>query len=479
MYKYKTIFSKNGYSVYKSFLSDEEIKKTKDDLCVEPIVNFETQYQVNNSFKVYKENEQRFRVPRYYGLHHFGIPQKTHDFQYTHINLKFKGNLNAKTFQDIAVEKSLKQLFEHPDNGGGGILSLPPGFGKTTVSLYLISQVKAKSLIIVHKEFLLNQWIERIKMFLPEASVGTIRQDKVDIEGKDIVIGMLQSLCMKDYPNGTFDSFGFTIIDETHHICSKVFSKALSKFTTKHILGLSATPHRKDGLTKVLEWYIGPIFYSLERENQKTVKVDIINYNHSSYTPDNIPKNKANKVSNVEIITNLVKLKERNEAIIEQTIKLYKNGRNVMILSDRREHCFELQKQIDNLLNESVCGLYMGGMKQNELNESEKKDIIIATYSLAHEGLDIPKLDSLILSTPKTDVVQACGRIMRETHGKKFDPYIIDIVDNIGPLKNQGRKRQIFYKKSGFNITYNNSSKDEYQENVYKPKGKSIFVDDD
>ena len=116
----------------------------------------------------------------------------------------------------------------------------------------------------------LNQWMELIlgdpekgiTGFLPNARVGRIQGKIIDIEDKDIVIGMIQSISMKDYPLNTFDSFGFTILDEAHRVPSKEFSKALSKINCKYMLGLSATPDRKDGLTKVLKWFIGDTIYS-------------------------------------------------------------------------------------------------------------------------------------------------------------------------------------------------------------------------
>ncbi len=138
---------------------------------------------------------------------------------------------------------------------GGGLLDLPCAWGKTSASLYIISQLKKKTIVIVHKEFLMNQWIERIQQFLPNAKIGKIQGQVIDIEGKDIVLGMLQSLSMKDYPASMFDSFGLTIIDEVHHISSEVFSCALFKLVTKYTLGLSATMNRSDGTTKVFKIY--------------------------------------------------------------------------------------------------------------------------------------------------------------------------------------------------------------------------------
>jgi len=115
----------------------------------------------------------------------------------------------------------------------------------------------------------------------------------------------------------------------------------------------------------------------------------------------------------------------------------------------------------------------MGGMKEAQLQESSKKKIIFATFSQAHEGLDIPKLDTLILATPKGDVVQSCGRILRETGTKKHNPLIFDIIDNWGPLVAQSRKRKTFYNKSGFDV-----HSAEIQETVTKFKNCAIINDD-
>jgi superfamily II DNA or RNA helicase len=119
-------------------------------------------------------------------------------------------------------------------------IQLPPGFGKTVMALYLISKLKVKTLIIVHKEFLMNQWKERIAQYIPNCSVGIIKQKKVE-SNNDIVIASLQSLCMRSYDEDVFKDFGFLIIDECHHVGAQVFSKALFKVNFKYTLGLSAT----------------------------------------------------------------------------------------------------------------------------------------------------------------------------------------------------------------------------------------------
>ena len=162
----------------------------------------------------------------------------------------------------MGVEKYLKYV----KNNGGGCLALHTGFGKTCLALYIISALKKRTIIIVHKEFLMRQWIERIEQFLPEAKVGKIQAKTIDVEGKDIVICMLQSLSMKEYNKELFKGYGLTIVDECHHISAEVFSRAFFKIVTKYTLGLSATIKRKDGLTKIIKWFLGDIVCKVERK---------------------------------------------------------------------------------------------------------------------------------------------------------------------------------------------------------------------
>ena len=162
---------------------------------------------------------------------------------------------------------------------GGGLLDVDPGKGKTVMGLYIIAKLKKKTLVIVHKSFLLNQWIERIQQFLPNARVGKIQGQIVDIEDKDIVIGMLQSLSQKEYPENLFDSFGLSIYDETHHLGAEVFSRCMMKTITNYTLGLSGTMQRKDGLTKVFKMFLGDIIHKEKTDtSEHKVIVKAIHY---------------------------------------------------------------------------------------------------------------------------------------------------------------------------------------------------------
>lgn len=256
----------------------------------------------------------------------------------------------------------------------------------TILGIYLSCKLARKTLVVVHKEFLLNQWKERIEQFCPEAKLGLIKQNKVNIEGKDIVLAMLQSISMKDYPDNTFDSFGFVIVDECHHLAAEVFSRALPKISTKYMLGLSATPNRKDKLDKVFEWYLGDFVYKNTKREKDLVNVEIIEY-------DNPDKKNYGKVETFfngrqevncisKMITNICLFAPRTKLIIDRLIGLINEERKILILSDRREHLKIMKEDIDNL---EICstGYYVGGSKQQELKESEEKDVILGTYSMA------------------------------------------------------------------------------------------------
>jgi superfamily II DNA or RNA helicase len=410
-----------------------EIKK---ELTVRPIVNADFGV-APPSFKVFRKAKSGLCVPRYYAEEKFGKLVEDIRPKPEKIKISFKGKLRDETHQNEALSKAIE--------AGHGILSLPCGFGKTTVSLAIACKLGYRTMIVVHKEFLANQWKERIQQFCPGASIGIVRQNKKEVNC-DFVIAMLQSLSLKEYSFEDFDSIGTLIVDEAHHICAKVFSQSLFKLCPKHAFGLSATPNRKDGLTKVLHWFMGPTFFSVERKNQDQVDVFPLVYTCPRFE-DPPPCTRFGKLSLPTMITELTEMPDRNRMILQTIKDVAKTTRQILVLSDRRFHCEFLHQKF-----KTTSGLYMGGMKEADLTESSKKQIIFATFSQAHEGLDIPSLDTVILATPKSDIVQSIGRIMRETKGKKNNPRIYDVVDHWSVFFAMYNKRLRVYRQGGFNI---------------------------
>jgi len=320
----------------------------------------------------------------------------------------------------------------------------------TVMGLKIISLLHKKTLILVHKEFLMNQWIERIAEFLPTARVGKIQAQVMDIENKDIVIGMIQTLYDKDYPGNTFTSFGLTIIDEVHRIGSEQFSKTLTKIVTPYMLGISATVDRKDKLTKVLYMFIGNKIYTEARKDEDPVCVRGIVYNATDTQFNEVEYDWKGNPKYSTMITKLCEFGPRSDFIVRVVGDLVKENpeNQIMILAHNRSLLTYLH---DAIVYRKIAevGYYVGGMKQTALQETETKQVVLATYAMAAEALDIKTLSTLVMVTPKTDIVQSVGRILRVKHE---NPIIVDIVDSHDIFQNQWTQRKRFYKKCNYRI---------------------------
>lgn len=480
---YSTSLSRRGYTIIKEKFPSQIIKEIRKELTVTPDVYDAFGGGNVSSYQVYQENHRKMYLPRYYGLNKIGDPQKIKIKSGKKIDITFKGALKENQIEPISIMKDTL------NTKGGGILSLGCGGGKTVCAINLVCHYKVKTLVVVNRDFLLNQWKERIKQF-SDAKIGIIKQKTIIVEDCDIVIAMLHSLSLKEYSDSIFKEFGFVIVDECHHISSRVFSKALPKIACKYTLGLTATPERQDKLSCVFYWYLGDISYQKKEKLMNETSVQIIKYRSDSelFEPVMI-QTQVKSIFNVAgMINNITEHELRNQYIIQMIRHLMNNNtkeykdtnRYILVLSERREHLKKL-KHACELLDLS-CGLYIGGMKPPDLKRSETKDIIFATSNLVQEAFDLPKLNTLIMTTPKKNIEQMVGRIQRKIHN--ITPLIIDIQDQFANFINQGRTRLSFYKKKNYKIEviemFNNIENKRYevkpkaQKASKKPKSQSI-----
>lgn len=455
---YTNYIGNKGYTIYKSEHSNETIKKLKKMLKVVPVSQHGGRMKNTTftpSFNVFRETENKLYIPRFFGIKELGPPSVSKLSSGDDIDVTFEGSMRPLQQQIINayMESIQKQESKNGYLGGGGLLELECGGGKTVCGLNIISLLKKKTLIIVQKEFLVNQWIERIQQFLPSARVGRIQASVVDINNKDIVIGMLQSLSMKDYPSDLFHSFGLTIIDEVHHISSEVFSRALYKAVTPYVIGLSATMERKDGTTYVFKMFLGDIVYKNINKEIRDVEVRAFQYYSDDGDFNFVKTDYKGNVVYSSLISKICLFQPRNEFILNILVKLLEENprQQIMCLAHNRNVLEYFHSAITER-NIATCGYYVGGMKQEQLKQTEDKQIVIATYSMASEALDIKTLTTLIMITPKTDVTQSIGRILREKHS--FTPIVIDIVDTHKPLVNQFNKRKTYYKQQNYKVQY-------------------------
>jgi len=470
----ETTLSNHGYKIKKKELGLSKLKEIKKDLTMNPFVFNDFGDKNEKKFSLFMESPNSIYVPRFYGQEHFGIAKKTTLSEGDKINVNFNGSLReeqkpiVKLYQDAALKN------------GGGLISLKCGGGKTVLALWIIALLKVKTIVVVHKDFLMTQWRDRILEFLPDARIGKIQQNTIDIENKDIILAMVHSLSMKEYDDDVFSSFGFAVFDECHHLGAEVFHRSMAKVSSRYMLGLSATPDRKDGLRKVFELYIGPMIYTTKEKNTDYIETRIYEYysNNVKYCKEETLHNGKQCVP--RMINNICEYEPRSLFINNLIREEFKLGRKILVLSDRRGYLDTAKKWLNENLKSECAGLYVGGMKPNDLRESQEKDIILGTFSMASEGMDIPKLNTIILASPKSDVVQSVGRILREkANVRKFHPLVIDIKDihpNLIIFSKQCDKRIKYYKTNNHDTQlYKQDGTKEKIEKRQRRKKKEIY----
>ena len=324
----------------------------------------------------------------------------------------------------------------------------------TVLAIHLIERIRKKTIILVHKEFLMNQWVDRIHQFMPNAKVGFLQGKRREMEDVDIVLGMIQSIFNKDFPVNTFASFGMTIIDEVHRIGSCEFSATLSKIVTPYMLGISATVDRKDQMTDILYMFIGPKIYSISRANDEPVCVQAIEYESRDPEFNEVEMLNNGKVNFSSMVSKLCSFAPRSDFIIRiiRTLFAEDPDKQMIVLCHNRCLLVYLYEQLTSVaisVGNPTVGYYVGGMKQAQLEESESKQVVLATYAMAAEALDIKSLSTLLLVSPKTDIVQSVGRILRVKHEK---PLVIDLLDSHSCFRGQWVKRRQYYKRCNYKI---------------------------
>ncbi|MFA6269993.1 MAG: DEAD/DEAH box helicase [Candidatus Paceibacterota bacterium] len=371
-------------------------------------------------------------------LRDVGIPyqldNQTHKLP--EVNFRFTGEL--KDFQTEAVTAVLHRDF--------GTLSAPTGSGKTVMALALIAKRRQPALIVVHNKELLNQWVDRIGAFLgvPADQVGVVGDGKMML-GQKITVALVQTL----YKCGgeVAPHIGNLIVDECHRAPSRTFTEAVTAFDSKYMLGLSATPWRRDGLSRLIYWFLGNKVHEVEREglieNGHILEAEVI-IRETDFEPFSDPSEEYSRM-----LSELTGDSERNALIAGDVAKEAGNGGGVcLVLSDRKAHCEVLAGMLADLGVEAA--VLTGDLKNgervqvvNDLNAGQVK-VLIATGQLIGEGFDCPELSILVLATPirfSGRVLQYLGRVLRPAPGKE-KARVYDYVDEkVGVLVNAARAR--------------------------------------
>ncbi|MBI5603123.1 MAG: DEAD/DEAH box helicase [Deltaproteobacteria bacterium] len=358
------------------------------------------------------------------------------------VEFNFKGTI--RPYQDEAIEAIVGRRF--------GVLEAPPGAGKTIIGLATIARRKQPVLILTHTKELLYQWQARAVQFLgmDKEEIGLIGDGKKNI-GQKLTVGIVNSvLKLTDELRARIS---YLIIDECHRTPSRTFTEAVTGFDCRYMLGLSATPYRRDGLTKLIFLHIGDRVHKIETrdlQKEKAIMTARLVTRETGFKYDY-----RGPEDYQPMITTLAEDESRNRLISRDVLNASKNGNGVsLVISDRKEHCRTLAKMVSpyRLTRELYGDMNSKERKRivGELNQGKVK-ILVATSQLIGEGFDLPSLSSLFLGTPikfEGRVKQYVGRILRTDKGKEA-PVIYDYLDRPGVLQAAYKARLRAYKDVG------------------------------
>jgi len=420
-----------------------------------------------------KSGETLYRVPRYtFGsLSEFITKYEHKIFMPKPSDIDINWKPKKKFILNDSQIETLKKTKEFITKDYSAIIVAKPGEGKTSMAIKLITEFKQKTLILVHKNSLIKQWTEELLTLtdLKESDIGLLQQGKF-IDGK-VVIGSQASLMRNTISRDINKLFPMKIQDEFHLIGSKMFLRANTRFNSTMTLSLSATPFREDGLEKL---------YFLHSSNNIVKHRTARNVNSKYYSIGYNRKTKYRMLPylpyRIGLIQNIIEDEDRNDLLMRLLKAAVKDGRRVIMVSDRINHLkLLMDRSLEMFPNKKIVRFFNAksltkkekrmGIKQEKVipptrEEMISADIIFGSYKKIKDGENIPQIDTLIFCTPVSSAVtveQIKGRIEREYKGKQF-PLVIDIIDNGSSLtEGMYNKRKSLY--NSFNMEYIDLSK--------------------
>ena len=377
---------------------------------------------------------------------------KDERFGGTNIDVEFQGQLRR------AQQKAVEALLEHDT----GLLCAPTAFGKTVVAAAIIAQRKVNTLVLVHRRHLMEQWRERLAVFLdlPVADIGQIGGGRRQQTG-EIDIAVIQSLNRKGEVNELVRDYGQVIVDEAHHLSAFSFEAVLKQAKARFILGLTATPVRKDGHHPIILMQCGPIRHRVTMREQRD-RTNVVHRLVPRVTNFRDPAEETE--TSIQALYGALAINdERNEQIFDDILQALEAGRSPLVLTERIGHLELLAERLGPFARNVI--VLRGGRGQKKSREALEKlatipnneeRLLLATGRYIGEGFDDARLDTLFLTMPiswKGTLQQYVGRLHRQ-HGGKNEVKVYDYVDQEVPvLRRMYARRLKGYKAMGYEIS--------------------------
>jgi superfamily II DNA or RNA helicase len=363
------------------------------------------------------------------------------------LNLAFAGQLRGD--QDAAVAAMIRHDI--------GVLQAPTAFGKTVVAAAITARRNVNTLVLVHRAELLRQWQERLQSFLnpPPEAIGSIGGGKTRPSGH-LDIAVMQSLVRQGDVNPLVQTYGQVIVDECHHIAAASFEAVLKAVKARYVLGLSATPVRRDGLQPILFMQCGPIRHRASQPAGALQTLELVSRTHQ------LPATLPSDLPVQELMRRLAEDQGRTDQIVAAALDAWQEGRNVLLLSERTNHITAIASALEPQVNALfVLHGRLGPRNRNatlaalEALPPDTPRIVVATGRLVGEGFDHPPLDTLLLAMPvswRGTLQQYAGRLHRQQAGKT-SVRIIDWLDLGHPITQRMWERRLRgYKAMGYEL---------------------------
>ncbi len=404
------------------------------------------------TFACHRESTNHLYLPRHYGEALFGPP--THRKYGKVERIQATCNVTPRAHQADA----LRVFLDHcsPDEGGGGCMELYCAWGKSKWTMLAIAALGVKTLIVLPTTVLVTQWREGLAASMPGVRVGLLQGKTADVDDRDVVLATLMSAAEGEYPKGTFDGFGFLVIDETHHVSSRHMLNVLFRVAPMYTLGLSATMDRADGTTPVFQRFLGPVLVRAKRSSDSRVRIVRVAFSHDDPAFGETEMSKTGTVAMSAMVAKLCAFTPRCTFVADLAVYMVTvlGQRQVMVLSQHKALLTLLRALVDARLP-GVTRYFHGDASAKEKQEAHHARIILGTYAQASEGLDIPTIDGLILATPRVNIEQSLGRALRhldafaEEDDDEHSVYILVVVDPHAVFQRQWGRRALYYKSVG------------------------------
>jgi len=414
---------------------------------------------IPETITLYKLTNDSIEIPKFFLNDQAGILEHDHDLplpipsdtyhNYDTIDIEACHSFIPREYQMMPILSIARNESD--------ILNAPCGSGKTAMAINVITRLKRKTAVIVNSEFLINQWKKAIVDFtsLRESDIGIAMKQWYKLEAitklykASVVIFTVQGLINRDYNNIStlLDKFGLTIFDETHLFGSQRFREAIDMFKCRRI-GLTATVRRTDKLRTFI-WGIGNRIIRADYEGLKPSIKFVCNrsgqYNSSEYMV-------RGSLNYSRLVNTLTQDVARTKNIVQIIVDLVKEGRAIMVLTHRRSHAEQMRVMLGN--KDINTHILLGG-ESFCINDIQNSQCIVATFQYVKHALDVPHVDTLVLTTPfsnRNDVQQSTGRILR-AHEGKMNPMVVDVYDlNVGPCVGMAINRQKAYRSLKYDV---------------------------